>query len=266
MVTTAFTIDLGSASHFTTANQQDLVFQASGFDVFYKGTDRMVEGSANIVHTFSHGGIIFVGMHVPDKVGGNSDEACTTFGKSASHEKEFSQGVYMIPVAKMIVPSATDLADIHEFGSVIAFYGTWVFMGDVEGVSDASGQGFKGLVLEAFKALGRACVIHVFPPLIDSRKEVATVAESGWIDVDLHVFLESSVATGGKGFVGMSEGAGGVEFAEAHDGGHGFGLNGTGVQCDVAGHACFWVAGSGNSGVVGTEVSVGGVAVVDERF
>ena len=59
-------VDLGSASHFTTGDEHDLVLQSTGFEIADKSCHGMVEGGTNSLHSIGHVEIVAVRVHVPD--------------------------------------------------------------------------------------------------------------------------------------------------------------------------------------------------------
>ena len=74
-------IDLGCAPHLAAADKQDLIPQSAGLDVFDECAHRVVERPPNVAHALDHRGVVLIGVHAPDKVGGDGDEAGAALGQ-----------------------------------------------------------------------------------------------------------------------------------------------------------------------------------------
>ena len=50
----------------------------------------MIEGTTDVIHALGHGGVVVVGVHVPDEVGAYGYEACPPFRQSSGQQEKFS--------------------------------------------------------------------------------------------------------------------------------------------------------------------------------
>ena len=46
----------------------------------------MIKGTSNVIHASSHGSIVCIGMHVPDKTGGDCDEATASLDSESERQ------------------------------------------------------------------------------------------------------------------------------------------------------------------------------------
>ena len=86
MVTPALLVDAGPSAHFSTADQKNLVLQTTGFQVLNEHAYGMIEGLSGVIHALGHGGVVFVGMHVPNEIRGHAYEARSALGQPAGEQ------------------------------------------------------------------------------------------------------------------------------------------------------------------------------------
>src|SRR5262245_22812340 len=60
VITPSIFIEDGRPSHFTTTNKQDLVTQPTRFDIFDERRYRPIERRSHVIHSDSHGRVVFV--------------------------------------------------------------------------------------------------------------------------------------------------------------------------------------------------------------
>ena len=148
VVAAAVFIDGWGAAHFAAADEEDLVGEPAGFDVFDEGGDRVVEGAADVFHACGEGGVIDVGVHVPDEAGGDGDEAGSAFAETSGEEELAAERLGVGGVVVEVFPLGADAGFGEERCGVVAGDGFRVFAGEVEGVEDPAVEGVEGLGLE----------------------------------------------------------------------------------------------------------------------
>src|SRR6187401_343901 len=72
-------IDLRCPPHFAAGDEQDLVAEAACFDILNKRRQGVVERGTHILHPFFNPSIVYIGMHVPNKVGRDRYKPTTPF-------------------------------------------------------------------------------------------------------------------------------------------------------------------------------------------
>ena len=113
-------IDLGCAAHLAAANEQNLIPQSARLDVFDECAYGVVKWPANVAHALDHRGVVLIGVHVPDEVGGDGDEAGAALGQPPREQHQLAEAVYVLNVARSVVPLFADAIDVHQLRSVVA--------------------------------------------------------------------------------------------------------------------------------------------------
>ncbi len=179
VVAAAVFVDFWGAAHFAAADDEDILGEAAVVEVLDEGGDGVVEGCGDVAHALVEGGVVFVGVEVPDEVCGDGDEAAAGLDEAACHEEEFSERADVVDVVVVIVPAPADAVRADEACGVVAGDGAGVLVGDVEGVGDASEDDGEGLLLEAVEAVDGSGRVGVAFEGVEFVEEVAAVVEAG---------------------------------------------------------------------------------------
>ena len=75
----------------------------------------MIEGLSDVIHALGHGGVVFVGMHVPNEIRGHAYEARSALGQPAGEQEEFAKRVHVVAIALVVVPPLADLGGVDQF-------------------------------------------------------------------------------------------------------------------------------------------------------
>jgi len=74
----------------------------------------MIKWGTDIPHSFLHGSVVDVGVHVPNKTGGDCDESAPLFAQTPSEQQQLPKIGSVIGVVFVVVPLSSYLVGAHQ--------------------------------------------------------------------------------------------------------------------------------------------------------